>query len=146
MKKTFGFLLLGLLANSIGLFAQEKIDNATIEKIKVEGLKHSQIMDIIFHLTDESGNRLTNSPGYFRAANYAKDKLNSWGITNATIDPWGEFGKGWELQKSYLAITAPYYKSLEAYPKAWCGGTKGLKNAEIIAVSLTDSLSLDAYR
>ena len=118
MKKTFGFLLLGLLATSIGLFAQEKIDNATIEKIKVEGLKHSQIMDIIFHLTDESGNRLTNSPGYFRAANYAKDKLNSWGITNATIDPWGEFGKGWELQKSYLAITAPYYKSLEAYPKA----------------------------
>jgi len=56
MKKTFGFLLLGLLASSIGLFAQEKIDNATIEKIKVEGLKHSQIMDIIFHLTDESGN------------------------------------------------------------------------------------------
>ena len=94
--------MLGLLATSIGLFAQEKIDNATIEKIKVEGLKHSQIMDIIFHLTDESGNRLTNSPGYFRAANYAKDKLNSWGITNATIDPWGEFGKGWELQKSYI--------------------------------------------
>ena len=146
MKKAFGFLLLGMLASSIGLFAQEKIDNATIEKIKAEGLKHSQIMDIIFHLTDESGNRLTNSPGYFRAANYAKDKLNSWGITNASIDPWGEFGKGWELQKSYLAITAPYYKSLEAYPKAWCGGTKGLKNAEIIAVSLTDSLSLDAYR
>ncbi len=139
-------LLTLLFAFSSGIIAQEKIDNATIDKIKEEGLKHSQVMDIIFHLTDASGNRLTNSAGYFRAANYAKEKLAGWGLKNAKLDPWGEFGKGWDLEKSYLAITAPYYKSLEAYPKAWCGGTNGLKNAEVIAVSLKDSASLDEYR
>jgi len=147
MRKITVFCILLFLSLQSGLIAQtEKIDNASIEKIKEEGLKHSQVMDIIFHLTDASGNRLTNSPGYFRAANYAKEKLAGWGLKNAKLDPWGEFGKGWELEKSYLAITSPYYKSLQAYPKAWCGGTDGLKNAEVIAVTVTDSAALDAYR
>jgi len=146
MRKITSFFVLALFCFSSSIIAQEKIDNAVMDKIKTEGLQHSQVMDIIFHLTDASGNRLTNSPGYFRAANYAKDKLAEWGLKSAKLDPWGEFGKGWELEKSYLAITAPYYKSLEAYPKAWCGGTKGLKNAEVIAVVLKDSASLDEYR
>src|SRR5258707_25923 len=141
------FLFIGLLLLSIHLTAQdEKIDNATIEKIRQEGLRHSQVMDIAFHLMDASGPRLTGSPGFMRAANYAKDQLTQWGLTNAILDPWGDFGKSWELQKSYVAITAPWYKSLEAYPKVWTGGTNGLSNAEVILISAKDSAGLDAYR
>jgi len=146
MKKTSSMFLLCLFSFSTALFAQEKLDLATIDKIKEEGLKHSQIMDIMFNLTDISGNRLMNSPGYFRAANYAKDKLVSIGLSNAALDAYGEFGKGWELEKSYLAMTAPYYKAIQNYPKAWTGGTKGLKNAEIVAVVLKDSVGLEQYR
>ena len=134
MKKTKIIFLLCMISFSSVIFAQEKLDLATIDKIKDEGLKRSQIMDIMFNLTDASGNRLTNSPGYFRAANYAKDKLSSLGLSNAALDPWGEFGKGWELEKSYLAMTAPYYKAIQNYPKAWTGGTKGLKSAEIVEI------------
>jgi carboxypeptidase Q len=145
MKKIATLLFVSAISASV--FAQtEKLDMDVINKIKQEGLQHSQIMDIAFHLTDASGNRLTNSPGYFRAANYAKDALAGWGLKNAKLDPWGEFGKGWELQKSYLAITAPYYKSLEAYPKAWTGGTGGEKSAEVIAITMKDSTSLEAYK
>lgn len=127
--------------------SQEKIDAAMMQKIRDEGLKNSKVMEIAFNLTDMSGNRLTASPGFMRAANYAKTKLEGWGVKNVAIDPWGEFGKGWELEKSYVAITAPYYKPLSAYPKAWTAGTKGLKNAEVILVApLKDSTSLDAYR
>src|SRR6478752_8946644 len=73
--------------------------------------------------------------------------MTSWLLANAVIDPWCEFVKGCELEKSYVAITAPYYKSLSAYPKAWTAGTKGLKNAEVLLVSgLKDSTSLEAYR
>jgi hypothetical protein len=81
-----------------------------------------------------------------RAANYAKETLAGWGLTNAAIVPWGEFGKGWELEKSYVAITAPYYKSLSAYAKAWTGGTKGLKKADVIVIAAKDSVGLEAYR
>lgn len=140
-------VLAGLLVLSIRLLAQdEKLDLATIEKIRTEGLLHSQVMDIAFHLTDASGNRLTASPGFNRAANYAKQQLTQWGLVNAALDPWGDFGKGWELQKSYVALSAPYYKPLIAYPKAWCGGTDGPKSASVLLISATDSAGLDKYK
>lgn len=136
-----------LLSLPLALQAQdEKIDNAVMQKIRTEGLEHSQVMDIAFHLTDVSGPRLTASPGFMRAANYAKETLAGWGLKNAQIDPWGEFGKGWELEKSYLAVTAPYYKPLTAYPKSWCSGTKGLQNAEILVISAKDSTELLQYK
>ncbi|WP_153800279.1 M20/M25/M40 family metallo-hydrolase [Foetidibacter luteolus] len=144
-KLPFGLCMLLLI--SVNAFSQEEqVDNTAIQKIRTEGLEHSQIMDIAFHLTDASGPRLTNSAGYNRAASYAKESLAQWGLQNAAIDPWGEFGKGWELKKCYVAMTAPYYKPLIAYPKAWCAGTNGLQHAEIIVVSLKDSTELPKYK
>jgi carboxypeptidase Q len=147
MRKHTPIAALLALALPFAAVAQtEKIDAAMMEKIRQEGLQNSQVMDIAWNLTDKSGNRLTNSPGFVRAANYAKDALAGWGLQNSTLDPWGEFGKGWELEKSYLAITAPYYKPLLAYPKTWTAGTKGDKSAEVILVKLRDSASLQTYR
>ena len=33
-------------------------------------------------------------------------------------EPWGKFGKGWEVQKNYAAITAPYYHAVHRYTKS----------------------------
>ena len=126
--------------------SQENVDQAMMQKIREEGLKNSKVMEIAFNLTDKSGDRLTNSEGYMRAANYAKETLAGWGIQNANIDPWGEFGKGWDLEKMYLAMTAPYYKPLLAWPKTWTAGTKGLKKGGLLVVALKDSASLEALR
>lgn len=147
MRKIIFPLLLFVILSPLTLLAQdENIDTGAINKIREEGLNHSQVMDIVFHLTDVSGPRLTNSPGYFRAANYAKDALTKWGLQNSMLDPWGDFGKGWELQKSYVAMTAPYYKPLNAYPKSWVSGTNGLKNAEVMIVTAKDSADAMSYK
>jgi len=147
MRKITPAAFLLLLSFPFVVFSQtENIDMAAMGKIRTEGLEHSQVMDIIFHLTDASGPRLTGSPGYFRAANYAKETLTGWGLVNSMLDPWGGFGKSWELQKSYLALTAPYYKPLNAFPKAWVAGTRGLKSADVILIAAKDSAGLDAYR
>ncbi len=137
------FIVLSPLAT---MAQDENVDTAAMSKIRTEGLDHSQVMDIIFHLTDASGPRLTSSPGYFRAANYAKQSLAGWGLQNAMLDPWGSFGKSWELQKSYLAMTAPYYKPLSAFPKAWVGGTNGLKSADVLLITAKDSAGLTEYK
>lgn len=139
-------LLSACLSPVFGLAQEEKLDLTMMQKIREEGLQHSKVMDIALHLTDLNGNRLTNSPGYLKAANYAKETLSGWGLTNATLDAWGEFGKGWELEKSYLAMTAPYYKPLLAYPKTWTSGTNGAKSASILLVNITDSASVLAYK
>jgi hypothetical protein len=73
-------------------------------------------------------------------------QLKQWGLTNVALDPWGDFGNGWELQRSYVAMTAPYYKPFIAIPKAWCKGTNGLQNAEVILITAKDSAGLDAYK
>src|SRR5450759_1631665 len=83
----------------------EHIDQNVMQQIRKEGLQNSKVMDLAFHLTDASGPRLTASPGFMRAANWAKNQLAQWGLINTMLDPWGDFGKGWELQKSYVAIT-----------------------------------------
>ncbi|MBS1627096.1 MAG: M20/M25/M40 family metallo-hydrolase [Bacteroidetes bacterium] len=141
------FILSTVISLPLLLQAQtEKVDVGMMQKIKNEGINHSKVMDIAYHLTDANGNRLTNSAGFFRAANYVKQTLNEWGLKNVAIDPWGEFGKGWDLEKSYLAITAPYYKPLTAYPKAWCGGTKGLKTANVLVIDAKDSADLEKYK
>ncbi len=142
MRK-FSFIVLLLSCLSFQISAQEeKVDAGMIQKIRKEGLENSKVMDIAFHLTDQSGPRLTNSPGYYKAANWAISELKKWGLENSKLEPWGNFGKGWELQRSYLAMTAPFYKPIIAYPKAWTSGSGGLQTAEILLITAKDSIEL----
>ncbi|HTS44115.1 MAG TPA: M20/M25/M40 family metallo-hydrolase [Puia sp.] len=144
MRKLF---FLPVLFFSICLWAQNDTpDPEMTSKIREEGLHHSQVMDIAFYLTDASGPRLMQSPGYFRAANWAKQKLTEWGLQDAKLEPWGDWGKGWELQKFYIALTAPFYKPIIAFPKTWTTGTNGLQHAEVILVYAQDSAQLETYR
>jgi len=145
MKKMIGLGIIALLAIPTINFAQE-VDASMMQKIREEGLQHSKVMDIAFNLTDKNGSRLANSEGYMRAANYAKETLSGWGVENSRLEAWGEFGKGWDLEKMYLAITAPYYKPLLAWPKTWTAGTKGLKKAGVIVVDVKDSASVVSYK
>jgi len=145
MKKMIGLGIIALLAIPTINFAQE-VDASMMQKIREEGLQHSKVMDIAFNLTDKNGSRLANSEGYMRAANYAKETLSGWGVENARLEAWGEFGKGWDLEKMYLAITAPYYKPLLAWPKTGTAGTKGLKKAGVIVVDVKDSSSVVSYK
>ena len=86
------FIIAPLLLLAGALFAQkENPDMAMMAKIRDEGLNHSQVMEIIFNLTDASGPRLMQSPGYFKAANWAKAKLTSWGLENANLEAWGNW-------------------------------------------------------
>jgi carboxypeptidase Q len=142
-KVTILFCWLLLQINSS---AQEPLDTAIIQKIKAEGLQRSKVMDIAFQLTDVNGPRLTNSPGYLKAANYAKDQLTKWGLTNSRLETFGEFGKGWELERCYIAMKAPYYKPLIAFPRAWTKGTGGLQTVEVMLIKGKEPADLTAYK
>jgi len=145
MKKIF---LLGVSQLSLlFLFAQKEGDEAMIAKFREEGLQHSQVMQHAFYLTDVSGPRLTASPGFMNAAQWAKSKLESWGLKNVQIESWGEFGKGWQQERCYVAMTKPYYAPFIAQPKAWTGSTPGNKttNADVVLIKATDSAGLMQY-
>jgi len=145
MRKISFIILLfsfNLIASS-----QEKLDLNIINKIKEEGSKNSRVMDYAFHLTDVSGPRLTASPGFMRAANWAKEELSKNGLVNTSLEPWGEFGKGWQQEHCYLAMTSPYYFPIIAVPRAWTGSTPGKKilSGEVIIVKAKDTIELMQY-
>ncbi len=144
MRKLF-FTFSALLFISF-ISAQEKLDMDMINKIKKEEMDNSNVMDIAHHLTDISGPRLTNSPGFMRAANWAKKELSGWGLVNTQLEPWGEFGKGWEQEKCYVAMTSPYYQPLIAIPRAWTSGTgKKLLKGEVVLVKSDDTTEMVQY-
>ncbi|MEY3678393.1 MAG: hypothetical protein RI924_534 [Bacteroidota bacterium] len=147
MKKIFilSMLLFSGLIQS-GFAQEEQIDQAVIQKIREEGLNKSQVMQTAFYLTDVSGARLPNSPGLRRAQDWAINALKTWGIPNAGLEGWGKFGKGWEIQKNYAAITVPYYHAIIAAPKAWTPGTDGLLKAEVVLIKVDTISDLDQYK
>ncbi|UOQ76239.1 hypothetical protein MUN84_16870 [Hymenobacter sp. 5516J-16] len=98
----------GLVAATPALAQQgTKADPTVLAKIKDEGLNRSKVMETAFYLTDVCGPRLANSEGLNRANQWTQKQLTSWGLTKATIEPWGTFGRGWDIEKSYVAMTAP---------------------------------------
>lgn len=114
-----------------------------MQKIKDEEKNNSQLAMIAHNLTDVCGPRLTNSPGYNRALDWVTKTLTSWGVQNAKREAWGEFGKGWSTEGSYMAMKAPYYESIIAYPVAWTKGTSKNITADVILVDELDSATID---
>lgn len=145
MKK---LLYVALLFISAGAIAQtEKIDTAMVSKIKKEGFNNSQVMDIMSMLTDVYGPRLTNSPNYKKAADYAKGSLEKWGLQNAQIDTWDEmFGRGWQLKKFSMQVIEPSAAPLIAHPKAWSPGIKGSVQAEVVYLDVKNEADLAKYK
>ena len=143
MKKKLAVLLLSSIAYFA--WAQEQVDLNAIHLIKKEGLNNSKMTDIALNLTDVSGPRLTNSPGFKRAADWASKQLAQWGLVNSTLEKWGEFGKGWQVEKSYVAMTKPYYWPLLGTPKAWTGGTNGLVSGDVTLVEIASEGDIKKY-
>jgi carboxypeptidase Q len=75
-------------------------------------------------LTSTIGPRLTESPAHDRAAEFARDRLASFGLENARLEPW-TFGRGWSLEKLTIELVEPGYFPLLGYADGWSASTKG---------------------
>jgi len=146
MKKNLLYTCL-LVAGMAGYAcAQQPVDTVMMRKIRNEGLNHSQVMNTAFYLTDVSGPRLSGSPELKHAQDWAVNQLTQWGLINAKREPWGKFGRGWEVQKNYAAITAPYYHAIIAIPKAWTPGTNGPVTGDVVVVKIDSAADFAKYK
>jgi hypothetical protein len=140
MNKLFALLMsTGLLLPVLLSAQQETIDTAMVKRIREEGLERSQIQEISHQITDVAGSRLTNSPGWHRAADWVVQTLQAWGLSKAEKEPWGQYGYGWAAEKTTLAMRTPYYSPMIAYAIPWTGSTNGLVSAPVYIVRRMDS-------
>ena len=134
------------LALPVATFAEEPVDLLTIHKIKTEALENSHVMDHMFYLTDVTGHRLTNSPGYRKAGEWAVKQLQEYGLTNVRMEKWGPFGKGWTFTKFSASMIEPAYSTIIGFPQAWTPGTNGPVEAEVVLVQIRTEADLDKYK
>jgi len=139
-------LSLPVLAVGAGPLAAEDVDLAAVHKIKAEAFQGSKVMDHLFWLTDVNGPRLSGSPGFRAAADWAVKNLQDWGAQGARLEKWGTFGRGWSMSHFSAHMTAPAYAPLAGVPKAWTAGTNGPVTGEVVYAPLIPKDETDLPR
>src|SRR5579862_1667247 len=110
------------------ILAQPSVDRELLAKIRTEAIEHSQVAPVFDMFTVTIGPRLTASPAHKRAAEWARERLSSYGLENARLEPW-HFGRGWTLEHLTVEMIEPRYLPLIGYADGWSASTNG----EIIA-------------
>ncbi len=130
------FVLVFSLACSI-VTAQDPVDLVTVHNIKTEAFEHSTVMDTASWLTDVYGPRLTASPEFQQAADWAADRMKTWGLSNVHLESWGPFGRAWSLKHYSVELIEPRYSLLDAMPLAWSTPTKKPVEGELVLAPYT---------
>jgi hypothetical protein len=149
MKRSYAFAFVAfVLASSIAFSqpARPSVDTTAIAAIKDEALNHSQVMQTLSYLCDVYGPRLTWSPEYKQAAQWASGKLKEWGLQDVHFENWAPLGKGWTLKKFSAQVLGPRAFPLIAYPKAWSPSTDGPVRGELVYLKAGSETELDSFK
>ena len=133
------FLFSGIVA------AQKALPEELAYKIKNEGFQRSQIEALSYWMTDYMGDRLTASQQWERSEALAIEKLKALGFSNVRSEVASDFPRGgWDNQKTYVAMTAPYYVHFFGMPRAWTGSAT--VKGEVILFNPQTLSELDNFR
>jgi carboxypeptidase Q len=128
------------------VWSQEKVELETITRIRYEGFHNSKVMELASGLMDSIGERLTGSPNMKRANEWTRDQLTAMGLSNAHLESWGPFGRGWANQYVNVRMTSPDIAPLLAYAQAWTPGTNGVITGKCLRVTIEDKKDFDKYK
>jgi hypothetical protein len=67
-------------------------------------------------------------------------------LQNAVVESWGEFGRGWQLNRYSASVIAPEYKPFRSFPKAWSPSTPGAITGDVVYVDATNEAGLEKYK
>jgi carboxypeptidase Q len=124
----------------------ERIDYDAIYRIKEEGFQRSKVMETLSWLTDVYGPRLTNSPGFRKAGEWAVKEMTSWGLVNAKLEPF-PFGRGWSNDRFSMIATTPGGSfPVIGMATAWTPGTNGAVSGEAMFAPLATEQDLAEFK
>ncbi|HEX2123250.1 MAG TPA: peptidase M28, partial [Thermoanaerobaculia bacterium] len=141
MKKTCLAVCITLLATT--LIAADSPDLLMVTRIRQEGLRNSKVMEIASGITDRVGPRLTGSPNMKKANEWTRDKLTEFGLSNAHLESWGPFGRGWSSDYCSVRMLSPDAQQLIAYAMAWSPATNGALRGKVTKVKLENKADLE---
>jgi carboxypeptidase Q len=125
---------------------EERVDLDMVTQIRNEGFRDSKVMETASVLMDKIGPRLTGSANMKKANEWTRKQLEDWGLSNAHIETWGPFGRGWSYEVSTVRMVSPDVAELIALPVAWSPGTEGTLRAHAVKVKLTEKDDLEKQK
>ena len=145
-SKPVALALSATVAIPLLLVAEEKVDLSIVNQIRTEAFSDSKVMETMFYLTDVYGPRLTNSPNFKTAGDWAVKRLQEFGLVNVKEEKWGPFGRGWANKYFEAHMVEPQFSALVGVPLAWTEGTAGPLTAEPVLATITTEADLDKYK
>ena len=141
MKK----LIAGLLFLSVAVSAQSPVDLGTVSRIKQEALARSQVMDHVGWMADVYGPRVTGTPNFARASDWAMKRFTEWGLANVHQERFA-FGQGWRVERFSAHIVAPEPQPIIGYPRTYSPSTGGPVTADVVRVDIRSEADFAKYR
>jgi carboxypeptidase Q len=150
MKARYTFIvsLLLLFVAVSSISAQEKVYYEVVQQLMKYEFENSDVMENASWLTDVFGPRNVKTPSFLAAAEWARDRLKEYGLTNARLEPY-EFGNGWGHAFTSIHMMAPQYMRVIGYPAPWTAGTDGKVRADVFPMNfdeITSEADLKQYR
>ena len=112
-----------------------------VSQIRTEGFENSHVMEVFNQLTNVIGPRLTNSPGYYEAVEWTRDKMIEWAFEDVHLESW-EFGRGWSLERFSVEMLEPRYLPMIGFPRGWSASTQGRLVSEPIMLGRKSAAEL----
>ena len=147
MRRTVALTVLCFfLSSTVQSWSEENVDLQMLTRIRQEGFGNSKVMEILSRLCDEIGPRLTGSPNMRKANEWARKQLEDWGLTNAHLEAWGPYRRGWSMDRVSGHMISPDYAPLVVFPKAWTPSLKGPVRAKVMKVKLESEADFANYK
>lgn len=105
---------------------------ADAQKIIATAREGSLAMDHLDFLANRIGPRLTSSDNLQNACEWARERFESYGLSNCRIEKWGEFPVGFNRGPWSGRMVEPESKPLTFGTNSWTAGTKGLTRGPAI--------------
>ncbi len=125
---------------------RETLDYDMYQRIRLEGIDHSHVMEYASALDDDIGPRLTGSQNLKHANEWTRDQFTAMGCVNAHLEDWGEFGMGWTQLNTWVRMTAPDNAVFIAQAAPWSPPTGGAVSGQAIWIDVKDEKDVDKYK
>jgi len=118
-------------------------DDAVLRRIWTEGMDRSQVERLAQALMDSIGPRLTGTPGFTAAADWAIATYQAWGVA-ARKEQYGTW-RGWRRGTSHIDLIQPRVRTLEGIILGWSPGTPRGRPVEAPVILLGDAADSAAF-
>jgi hypothetical protein len=108
-------------------------DSGAVNFLMREGAQRSRVREDFQYLTDVIGPRLTGSAGMRHANEWTVERMRSYGVDSAALEPW-PFGVTWQRGPLTMRLLAPHERMLLAASWAWAPGTSGPVAGDVVYV------------